>query len=275
MAGAAFFPHLPEDWEATRATLHAYAHAVGAVPRAAAVAHPKWWHISLEVRPTGLTTDPIPLPGGGSLALRMDLIAGEVVVESSDGASQRLSMADGLTGTEMGDRIIEIVSARGLQADYQRDKYENDEPRPYEAAAARTFFTAAVNATSVFARHRASLEGPVGPVQLWPHGFDLAFEWFGTRVVTHEEGGETTTHPSQINLGLYPGGRPYFYSNPWPFDVDTLTTHELPSGAQWHTEGWEGSILYYDQLAGDPEGSDKLLAYARTVHALAAPTLMA
>jgi hypothetical protein len=270
---ADFLPKLPESWEPTRATLHAYAHGVGAIPQAAGVFHPKWWHISLKVRPTGLTTDAVALPDGGTLQVRMDLVHHEVVVETSHGDRSTVPLGAGLTGTEMGDRLIAAVADYGVTGDYARGKFENDEAREYDPQHATTFWSALVNINQTFERHRSSLEGAVGPLQVWPHGFDLAFEWFGTRVEEYEEDGETSQHPSQLNLGFYPAGRAYFYSNPWPFESDALTGVELPHGAEWHTEGWEGSVLYYDQLAGDATAAQKLLDYAAAVHAAAAPTL--
>jgi hypothetical protein len=268
-------PALPEDWEPTRATLHAYAHAVGSIPRAHGITHPKWWHISLKVRPTGLVTDPIPLPGGDTLQARMDLRHHEIVVETSTAHSESFSMTEGMTGTEMGDALIAAAAELGLGGEYNRDKFEDSEPRVYDGDHALTYFRAVSIAERTFEIHRASLIGLVGPIQLWPHNFDLAFEWFGTRTVRYEEDGETTEHPSQINVGFYPRGRAYFYSNPWPFEKEKLTGQPLPHGAEWHLEGWEGTILYYDQVAGDPDGPQRVLEYARAVHEVASPTLMA
>ncbi len=125
-------------------------------------------------------------------------------------------------------------------------------------------------ASIVFEGRRVGLDGPVSPVQLWPHGFDVSFEWFGTR--TEEYEGEAL--PAQLNLGFYPKDRAYFYSNPWPFD-ESLPSTPLPHGAEWHTEGWQGTILYYDQLVGDPAGPAKVEEYARAVYEAAAPTLTA
>lgn len=268
-------PPLSDDVEPTRATLHAYAHAVGAIPRAHGAAHPKWWHISLKLHPTGLSTDAVPLPDGGALALRMDMNAGAVVIETSHGDTSTVPMDAGLTATELGDALIASVAEYGLTGEYNREKFENDDPRPYDGAHAAAFFAVLTAVDQVFTAHRATLTGEIGPTQLWPHGFDLAFEWFGTRVEEYDEDGEMTRYPSQLNLGFYPAGRAYFYSNPWPFEGDQLTDHPLPGGAEWHTEGWEGSILYYDQIAGDPDGRDTLAAYARAVYDLAAPTLTA
>ena len=131
-----------------------------------------------------------------------------------------------------------------------------------------------MDVNEAFTEHRNELEGPVGPIQIWPHGFDIAFEWFGTKTEGYEEGGEVQAHRAQLNLGLYPAGRAYFYSNPWPFAADQLLGVPLPHGAEWHQDGWEGSILYYDQIQGDPEARQKLLDYARAVYKAAAPTLV-
>lgn len=264
---------LPKQWEPTRATLHLYANAVGAIPRAHAIAHPKWWHISLKVRPQGLTTDTMPLPGGGTFSVRMDLVRHEAVIETSGGDVATVSLAAGLTGTEFGDRLIDALRALGVEGEYAREKFESDEAREYDKDAAQAFFTAIVNIDHNLEVHRSSLTGPVGPLQVWPHGFDLAFEWYGTRSETYEEHGETTELPAQLNLGFYPGGRAYFYSNPWPFEAEVLTAAPLPEPAAWHTEGWEGSILYYDDLLATNDPPRALLDYARAVYETAAPTL--
>lgn len=268
------FPAMPADFEPSRATLHAYAHAVGVVPRAHALPHPKWWHISLEVSPTGMATEAMPLPGGGVFRLRIDLRRHEIVLETSSGMDERFSMRDGRTGTEMGDAITAAVDALGLDGDYERERFADDEPRAYDPDAVERFFQVLVDVQHVLHRHRAALEGPVGPLQVWPHGFDLAFEWFGTRVESFEEHGEVQEHGSQINFGFYPGGEPYLYANPWPFEADALLGHDLPSGAAWHTEGWQGTMLRYADVAGRPDAADRILAYVRRVYELASPTLL-
>lgn len=266
-------PPLPEDWEPTRATLHAYAHAVGAIPRAHAAPHPRWWHISLEVRPDGLATDAMPLPEGGTFFVRMDLRSHTIVVETSTGERREVPLAAGLTGTEMGEWLISAVSELGLEGDYTTGKFASDEARVYDPAAAEAFFQALTSVAHLMTVHRNALTGEVGPIQFWPHGFDLAFEWFGTRVEEYEEDGELTEYPSQLNVGFYTTGRAYLYSNPWPFEADQLLDAPLPSGAAWNTEGWQGSILSYDQVAGKQDADEEVLAYIRAVYDLAAPTL--
>ena len=269
----AALPNLPADVEETRAALHAYAHAVGVIPRAHAPFHPKWWHISLKVRPDGLVTESFPLPDGGSGFVRLDPRLDVVVFTTSHGDERIFPMNAGLTGTEMGDALIAAAREFGLDGDYDRERFESEDALVYDGTDASAFFDVLVAVDGVFTEFRDTLSGEVGPIQVWPHGFDLAFEWFGTRTEKFEEDGEVTEYPSQINLGFYPRGEAYFYSNPWPFEADKLTGIGLPHGASWNTEGWEGSILQYDSVRDDPTATEKLQAYAAAVHEAAAPTL--
>ena len=204
----------------------------------------------------------------------MDLAEHLVRLQTSYGGTRAFSMQEGLTGTQFGDQILTAVADLGLEAEYARQKFEDDEPRDYDPQQAARFFTALSNAHRIFNAHRATLTGKMGPVQLWPHGFDLAFEWFGTRVETYEEHGELQEFPSQLNLGFYPGGDPYFYSNPWPFTESLLDAH-LPDGARWHTEGWQGAMLPYATLVDVDNADERLRAFAKRVYELARPTLLA
>lgn len=275
MTEDSFLPDLPDQFEGTRATLHAYALAVAALPRAFADPHPRSWHIALDVTERGLETKPVPLAAGDHLRLAIDLRDHDVVLTTSRGDRHTVSMSAGLTGTEMADRLIALAAIHGLEGAIQRDKFENDDSRSYDPAVAGTFLHALESIARTFEEHRARIGGDTSPVQVWPHGFDLAVDWFGTRLESHVENGETRKHRAQLNLGFFPGGRPYFYSNPWPFEADRLLHHPLPHGAEWHLEGWEGSILYYDLLQQDPEAEKNLLEYAAAVYDVAAPTLMA
>jgi hypothetical protein len=276
------FPSL-EGFEATRKTLHNYAQAIGVIPRTHAAPHPKWWHISLRVVPNGLQTTPMALPDGGQLWLELDLRHHALKVQTSAGGTQAVSMGGRMTGTEMGDWVITAVAQHGLGGEYARAKFESSEGRVYEEKEAERFMTAVTQVQRIFTDHRHTLTGNLSPIQLWPHNFDLSLEWFGTRIVTAEEHGEVQEFPSQLNLGFYPGQPIYFYSNPFPFESDVLLDKELPPGAQWHTEGWQGTMLPYAELVGDEHaelvGDDhaeaRLRQFARRVYELASPTLMA
>jgi hypothetical protein len=278
MTKETMFPSL-EGWEPTKTTLHAYTKAVGVVPRAHAAFHPKWWHVSLKVQPDGLVTERMPTPDGGTFDFKIDLRDHKVVLATSKGETKEWPMTRGLSATAFGNQILGAVADLDLTAEYARQKFEDDSPRNYNPADAEKYLQALVNADRIFKEHRATLSGEVGPVQFWPHGFDLAFEWFGTRFVEYEEDGEIVKHPAQLSLGFSPGEsshpKPYFYSNPWPFETEVLLDKPLPQGARWFTRSWQGSILPYAELVGVDDAQERLFAYARAVYDIASPTLFA
>ncbi len=109
MSSKELFPALT-DWEPTRQTLHLYSRAVGAVPRAHAEFHPKWWHVSLNVQPDGLETNHMALPDGGQFWLTIDLRQHKTIVYTDQGPVTEISLAGGLSATEFGDRIFSAVA---------------------------------------------------------------------------------------------------------------------------------------------------------------------
>ena len=202
-----------------------------------------------------------------------------VILSTSNGFVRQVDMTAGLSATEFGNEILFAVADLGLTGEYDRARFENEESRVYNPEDAEKYFTALKNVDRIFKEHRASLSGEVSPVQLWPHHFDLAFEWFGTRILETGEGGEATQKPAQLNLGFSPGDDsytdPYFYSNPWPFESDQLADKPLPRGARWFTESWQGTMLPYAELVDDNQAEERLKDYAKAVCAVSAPTLMA
>jgi len=277
MSTALVFPSL-DGFAATRKTLQLYARVIAAIPRAYAEPHPQWWHVSLTVQPDGLVTDSITLSDSHRIYLKMTLKKHLILLFKEDEVLRTWDMTAGLTSTTLGDQIIVAVEELGLSGgDYAREKFDDDEARAYDPEIAERFLIALTNADRIFKAHRTTLPGDVSPVQLWPHGFDLAFEWFGTRLQTHEEHGVVQESPAQLNLGFYPEDtqNAYLYSNPWPFEADALLDKPLPTGARWHTEGWKGAVLPYAELANDPNAEQRLREFARRVYELAAPTLMA
>jgi hypothetical protein len=263
--------------EETRKTLHAYSKVFGMVPRVHAQPHPKWWHVAFSVSPNGLVTRNMPNPQGGLFHLRMDIMQGAVVLVTGDGEQSSWDLTGGISTIELGEKIFSAVADLGLDGKYDKEKYDSPIGR-LDPAHAAIFWQALVKVEQVLRKRWNNMTGTIGPLQLWPHGFDMAFEWFGTRTVEYDEGGEVTSYPSQINLGWSPGDAShpasYFFSNPWPFDSQKLTGHDLPSGARWVDGSWQGSLLPYESLVGDAQAGDKVLAFAGRVFELAAPLLL-
>jgi hypothetical protein len=267
----AHFPSL-DGFGPTRRTLQLYSRALSALARAHAPTHPNWWHVSLRPTPSGLVTTNIPLPDGNILAGRIDLRRRALGLSTSDGRAWVWPVDAGLSGSAMGERIIAAAAEAGLADTVDRSKFADDEPGVYEAEVVARFLAALIRAERVLGRRSAELGIHAGPAQLWPHGFDMSMEWFGSRLVRSEDGGEEGEQPAQLNLGFYPGeddAGSYFYSSPWPFDADKLLGRTLPAGATWHTDGWQGAKLAYTAVRDE----EKLYDFATAVFEIAAPLL--
>jgi hypothetical protein len=237
--------------------------------------------VSLRVEPCGLATGAIPLPGGDSCELRLDLQRHHLGVIGPGGPLGQLGLGEGASASDLGDRALALLSAAGVDTGrVDRKHYADDTPTPLDPGVVVAYLEAITRIDACFAALRSTLDGEVGPVQLWPHHFDLSFEWFSARLVPWEEEGKSEELNAQIGFGFAPGAGgagdgasgPYFYATPWPFDEE-LTAISLPTGAHWRTEGWQGVELPYSAVA--PAGEEKLAELVRTVFEGVAPRLRA
>jgi hypothetical protein len=255
-------------WPATRHLLHGFATALALVPRRYAAPHPRWWHVGLTIGPEGATTVPVPLPGGGVLVLRLDLVrhVGSALLPEGERviADLRYHPVDRFL-SELGH----LVDSLGLPIDSAMP-VEFAGAGPYDEGAAASAGRTLSAVARALEHHAASRPGATGPVHLWPHNFDLSTEWFPHRGTVADR--KARDEP-RITLGFDPAATDqYFYSSPWPF-TPTLLDQPLPEGATWHTEGWTGAILPFETVADGPDGLDRVARFAEAVERIAAPTL--
>lgn len=267
-----------EGWDGTKNSLHSAARIVGSVPRMLAEPHPKWWHVSLKVCEDGLYSDEMTHAALGDAALQVALNLRQHKLELMVGESLEIGfpLTGGESASTLGRKLNDALVDIGISVVLPEEIYAGDAPLSIDSEATERYRTAINAIAAAMNAFREQLDGEVSPVQLWPHHFDLAFEWFGTKMVAYQEAGQEKHSPAQLNFGFAPGDSnhagAYFYSNPWPFEP-SLTTHALPHGARWISEGFEGTLLPYVNLAGDELPGSKLGEYYSAVLELAEPTL--
>lgn len=267
------FPPLV-DWTATRDTLHAYSRVVGAILRAHAEAAPDWSHISLELDDHGLVSRPFAMRRG-DVAMHLDLQRHRFELSAPGGVAS-ISLDGGLSATELAEEVVRRGEALDVRLQPDPEHYASDRPTGYHTAKAEAYLQALHDVDGVFAAVRGELSGDVTAARLWPHHFDLSFEWHGKEVAYEAKDGTQKTGRAQIGIGFstgdesHPGA--YLYANPWPFD-DTLTERLLPGEASWYTESWKGSILPYSSITG--AGEQVVYDYVTAVYGYAAQELAA
>src|SRR5579863_10327917 len=81
-------------WAPTCDTLHAHTQVLGKLAVALAPPEPQLQHAALRVTARGWETLPLPAPdGSGALVVTLDLRHHEVIVEHSDGRTDRIPLA--------------------------------------------------------------------------------------------------------------------------------------------------------------------------------------
>lgn len=260
---------MPIDWDDTAAFLHGRARVIGAVAKTHGIAHPQWWHIALRVQAEGLSTVPLPLAGGGVAAITLDLVAEATVVRNTSGPVETIPFSTQDSLATYAQDLTAVAKRIGL--DKQVDLPDLESDSQYDREHGSELWKALLDVSAVLEGRRAALPGAAGPVCFWPRGFDLSFEWFGSHVIERDKGREIH---AQLDLGFYPRGDAYFYSSPSPFDDDLLSS-PLPTGARWNTDDWNGSLMPFSELEGDPKWAERVLGYAEAVYEAARPSLMA
>jgi len=260
-------PPLASAWEPTRLTLQKYAHAMTALPRAGAPEDKRWSHVSLHPTSlghggTGFATAATPLADGTDLVTTLDIDHHQIVVTAG---TDRIAMdlVPGPSPHSIGTAIADLASDHGSTFEVDAARYEDTEELAYEQWHAKAWHDNTVWVADTFAILNTGVEGETAGPHIWPHGFDVATEWFGTTVVGE---GEAAAN-SQIAVGFYPAGDAYFYANPWPF-TDSWAATPLPDGAIWHVDGWQGAMLPATNL-DDSDEREQVLVFARAVHDLA------
>lgn len=250
---------LPVGWTATRTTLQNYAQALTAFPRAAADPHPRWSHVAMKPTDRGFATQPVVLADGASLRATLDLVDHQILIDAADGR-RRYDMVLGPPPSVVGLAMTQMAADHGPDLAVDTMRFSDTEDQVYSPAHAEAFFVSAGAVLEAMDRVNTGLVGEVEGPHLWPHGFDIATEWYSDTAVSRNAEDATV----QIATGWYPSEDSYVYVNPWPFG-DGLVDDPLPHGARWHTNGWQGAELGVP--ADGLEGS-ALIDLARAVHQL-------
>lgn len=264
------FPALA-DWAPTRQTLHAYTRVLTAIRRTFTPEQDDWQHISLRLYTAGLTTTPIPHPkhSGRTFALSMDLRNHYVLLTDSEGEVQQFRISECRSATELGDLLLPRLAAMDVLGEVPRSRFENDEERSYAMEDAERFLSALSSTSRAYDELKEGLKGDLSPVQLWPHDFDFTLMVYGQREVEYEEHGKPMKSRAKISFGLAPpdSSQPaeYFFVKPIPFEVG-MTAGRLPAAASWHTEGWQGALLPYAEVAAKGDARQRLLDFFRAAY---------
>lgn len=230
---------LPElkNWKVTKDALHQAAQVIGAVRRAVADPRPNWVHLGLQVNETGLVTE---LPVG---EFTLDFAGSAIEFRARE--QIHVLGVNGQTQPGLVEAVETSLASSGHPVRLNRDKLHGEGVLRIDPQLGEQYARVLDWAWERLRHVRGALAGYQTDLVLWPHGFDAAFLWFAAPDATDE------AQDPHVGIGFSPGSpgleRPYFFVYVWPLP-DALTERELPEYARWHTEGWTGAIINYDDV---------------------------
>ncbi len=229
-----------DDWKETCATLHLWTQVVGKIRLALAAPVNHWWHSTLYVNATGLTTSPMPYRGR-FLQIDFDFIAHRLLLRTDDGKTEAVM----LTPRSVADFYSEVMTKlRALGFDIRiwtmpveiadAIPFEQDRVHAsYDPVAAAKFWQQLAHADRVLNIFRARFLGKCSPSHFFWGSFDLAVTRFSGRTAPPM----MTTAP---NLGLWVMQEAY--------------SHEVSSCGFWPGNGGYGSAAFYSYAYPEPPG---------------------
>ena len=244
------FPELlPERVAPTRDALHAYAKLIGQWAESNRRRRKHWWHLSLRPSLCGLTTGVIR--SNINFELELDFRGSALRVAHDNGmASVNLC---GQSQRELAEFVHRQLELAGIEVCAVPTFDELDEtPHPAcSAQVARDMHVALASITATLEEFRATIREETSPIQVWPHHFDLSMVWLpGARIAGTDPADEEAAD-KQMNFGFLFGdgsiGEPYLYVTAYP-QLEALQATPLPAGAEWHSDGFQGAVLRYNEL---------------------------
>jgi hypothetical protein len=265
------FPPLPlESWRPTFDTLHGYARALGAIRRALTPRRKHWYHASLHVNATGLTTTAIPCDDR-LFELALDFTAHRVTAVTSDGERWEMPLAGQSFGAfwgELHEVLVRMeVHPRAARPPLERAAKEGE----YDREAIERFWRALSQLDILLKRFQSGLREETSPVQFWSHHMDLAMLWFSGRRVPGQDPANEELADEQMNFGFSPGDQkipePYLYATAYPYPAG-LDAAPLPAPGRWQSEGFKatGALLPYAALVEAENPARLALEFWRDAH---------
>ena len=262
-------------WADTKKSLHLYAQMLGKLRLALSPHQPNWMFTALALCARGVTTGAMPW-GDRSVQATLDVFASEIVLELSDGRSQRIALVPSRPVAEIFAELRAGLNALGINAILTTTPQEvadvtpfDEDRRPsaYDPEAVRRWFSVTTAVAGIFDEWRAHFFGRSG-IQLWWGALDLSLMLFsGRHVDAPTDRGYLLRYDLDaelLNVGFYPGDeanpRPMFYGYIYPQPAGCATIELGVPDAFWSQQLGEW-LLPYDAVRAAADSRATIVAF--------------
>ena len=281
------WPELPlTSWQATYDTLHMWSQMVGKVRLALSPKLNHWWEVPLYVNAVGLTTSPIPYPGG-IFEIEFDFIDHRLNIQTNHATAQTIKLQPRLV-VDFYRELMSALHSLGIQVKIWTMPVEVSNPIPfdqdtqhasYDPEYANRFWRILVSVDAIFKEFRARFLGKSSPSHFFWGSFDLAVTRFSGRRAPERVGADAITREAYshevISAGWWPGGGdilgPAFYAYAAPEPEGFAQQPIQPAQAFYHQQMKE-FLLMYDDVRQAPDPRTMLLKFLQSTYNAGADT---
>lgn len=281
------WPELPlTAWQATYDTLHMWFQMVGKVRLALSPKLNHWWEVPLYVSAVGLTTSPIPYPGG-IFEIEFDFIDHRLNIQTNHATARTIKLQPRLVA-DFYRELMSALHSLGIQVKIWTMPVEVPNPIPfdqdtqhasYDPEYANRFWRILVSVDAIFKEFRARFLGKSSPSHFFWGSFDLAVTRFSGRRAPERVGADAITREAYshevISAGWWPGGGdilgPAFYAYAAPEPEGFAQQSIQPAQAFYHQQMKE-FLLMYDDVRQAPDPRTMLLEFLQSTYNAGADT---
>jgi hypothetical protein len=248
-----------EAWRNTYPTLHMWTQVAGKICLALTPRTNHFWNVTFQVTSRGLMT-PLMSYRDQTLTMTFDFIAHQLVIHSSTGAIEELSL-ESRSVSEFYQLVMSML--RRMNVDVHIWTMPVEVPHPirfeedsvhhfYDRDAANAWWRTLVAIKPIFETFRSQFIGKVSPVHFFWGSFDLAVTRFSGRRAPERAGADAITRESYshevISHGFWPGGEafpePAFYAYSAPEPAGFRDAVIRPAAAFYSTDFSEFLLPY-------------------------------
>jgi hypothetical protein len=239
-----------------------------------------WWEVPLYVNSVGLTTSPIPCPGG-VFEIQFDFCQHQLLIQTSHDTKRTLALVP-RSVADFYREFMAALASLGIEVKIWKMPCEVADPIPfdqdtqhasYDPEYVHRFWRILVSCDAVFKQFRAAFIGKASPVHFFWGSFDLAATRFSGRRAPEREGVDPITREAYshevLSAGFWPGGGDikgaafYAYAAPEPAGFAQYPVR--PPEAFYHPQLKEFLLMYEDIRRSDsPQG--RLLEFLQSTY---------
>jgi hypothetical protein len=279
------WPALPlDDWKDTLETLHMWTQIVGKVRLAFSPYLNHWWEVPLYVSARGLTTSPIPYPGG-IFEMEFDFIEHVLRIETSLGETEIVELIP-RTVADFYSELMDTLASLAIHAKIWPMPVEIPNPirfdqdtahASYDPDYANRFWRILVSVDTILKEFRGRFIGKSSPVHFFWGSFDLAVTRFSGRRAPDRPGADRMTKEAYSHevssVGWWPGGgdikSPAFYSYAAPEPAGFKQAPVRPAKAYYSSQLNE-FLLNYDDVRASSDPKAAVLDFCQSTYEAAA-----